>query len=48
MPGGLIQLKAIGAQDLNLTGNQISFLKQYIEDIPILPWNIINYFQNQI
>lgn len=28
MPGGLIQLKAIGAQDLNLTGNpQISFFK---------------------
>ena len=41
MGGGLMQLVAIGAQDVFLTGNpQITFLKQYIEDILIFQKNV--------
>ena len=37
MPGGLIQLIAIGEQDTYLTKQpEITFLKQFIEGIPIL------------
>ena len=41
MGGGLIQLVALGSQDVYLTGNpQITFLKQYIKDIQILLKNV--------
>lgn len=41
MGGGLIQIASYGLQDIFLIGNpQITFLKQFIENIQIFLWNI--------